>query len=357
MVIYNTLNDSDTPTAVAVEDCVSAVMEEQLVTKTKGYFTLTIVFPLENPASRYFKNERNILVDKYIFTVKKITKQKSSSKNITIECEALWYQISDGTPIMMSTSEGAGTAIISGGWARGRTDELINALVLRNGWSYRYVDVIKNHNFKITPNSSRLYMLRYLSGLAECEINFDTTNKRVDFLSSVGSDTYKVITYEKNLRGITRIDDTSKLCTRVYMFGADGVTVADINGGLEYVEDNSYFTSQSIPPRIISHVISDERFSIKESMLDYMKLYLATYSKPIVSYQIDEFIIGESLNIGDSLIIHDRDLGIQEQHRVIERTIDLIEPDKSTYVLDNAIEDLSSLLEDDNFIDQQTTTR
>lgn len=334
IMIYNPLVEDESNSLIAYDECVSMTLEEQLITRTKGFETLTIVFPLDNPVSKLFRPERRIRLGDDEFTIKKITQQKSSNKYITVECESLWYELNEGAPFERQ-------------WLSGTTEEVLEWLLTDTGWTVGTLETTKTHRFLVRSNSSPLYMVRFVARLVESEIYFDTVNKTVNMATQIGTESNQYVSYDRNLQGITRIDDTTQLCTRVYMYGADGVTIKDINSGIPYLEDYRYFDQEGIPRRIMSHVIEDNRFSLLESMRDHMLDYLATYGEPVVSYEIEQYILDGTLKIGDSLTILDPDLQKRATHRVIERTIDLLTPHKSTYVLDSAIGDLSSALTDD----------
>lgn len=342
VMLYDPLNLSDSRFLMQYEDFLSITYNEQIITRKKGFETLTMVFPLDNEKSREFRNERLVRIDQKVFVIKKITKEKSNSKYITIECEALWYQLNDGAPFEEA-------------WVIGTTPLALYVLLRNTGWTAGTIEVQKSHSFLLREGSSPLYMIRFLASLLDAEIKFDTVNKTVNLLRRIGTDTKEIVSYSKNLRGITRIDDTTQLSTRVYMTGADGITISSINGGLPYVEDYSWFDEEGIPRRIMSHSISDERFSVQSSMKEYMEDYLALYSRPIVSYELEQYLISIPLYVGDSIIVADAELEKQEEHRIFEREIDLINPEQSVYVLDNPISDLADRLDDDEDLYTGTT--
>lgn len=335
-VIYDPLNEQDSGVVFTLDEFKEAIHAEQLITRSKGFETLEFVFPLDNKKSKYIRNERHVKIGNHTFIIRKITKEKTTSKYITVYCESLWYELNDGAPNVRE-------------WWTGSTQQILDRILDGTGWRYGIINRSKQHRFLAKDGSTKLYMLRYLAKLVECEIDFDTANKKVNFFTKKGTETNIVISYNRNLKGITRIDDTTQLCSRVYMYGSGGVTIGAINGGLPYIEDYSWFDNEGIPRRIMSTVITDERFSLLDSMLEYMQNYLATYAKPIVSYELEQYIVEEQLEIGDTVFVSDTELGKQETHRIIEREINLLYPEQSTYILDYAINELSDSLDEDNF--------
>lgn len=83
---------------------------------------------------------------------------------------------------------------------------------------------------------------------------------------------------EINYKGTAKHED---FCTRLYAFGKDGMTFADINGGVPYV-DNFEYTE-----RIICAIWEDDRYTDKESLLADARRRLRTMSVPARSYECD----------------------------------------------------------------------
>lgn len=83
---------------------------------------------------------------------------------------------------------------------------------------------------------------------------------------------------EINYKGKAEATD---FCTRLYCYGKEGLTFADINGGLPYVENTAY------SGRIVSAVWRDERYTDAESLLEDGRARLAEMSVPTRSYDCD----------------------------------------------------------------------
>ncbi|WP_302814949.1 phage tail spike protein, partial [Ruthenibacterium lactatiformans] len=69
--------------------------------------------------------------------------------------------------------------------------------------------------------------------------------------------------------------------TRLYAYGKDGMSFASINGGLPYVENNTYSN------KVICAVWRDERYTIPENLLSDAKKNLAAMAVPSRSYDCD----------------------------------------------------------------------
>lgn len=65
-----------------------------------------------------------------------------------------------------------------------------------------------------------------------------------------------------NLQELNYKGDAQKVITRLYPYGADGMSIASVNGGIPYVENNSYYG------KTISAVWRDDRYTDPQSLMD-----------------------------------------------------------------------------------------
>lgn len=330
------INSLDGNGSVFLDKAYNILIKEQMLTRTKGFETLSFRYPLTAEKIEYIKPEREIECNDRIFRIKKITTAKTSQKTIDVECDALWLDLNDGEPRNHENS------------SRLTATEAIQEQLVGTDWTVGEVDVEERHAYTIHSFETALYILRYIQRLFNGELSFDTRNKKVNFLKRIGTDTNLVVDYRQNLKGITRNEDTTELTTRVYMTGKDGITIAPINNGLDYIENYSWYDEQNLPHVIKTYYIEDERFTILENMRDYMQARLDTYCRPIVTYTLEQFIIDKNLELGDSIIVSDKDFGLDDVHRIVEKTINICFPEQSTYILDFSLDDLSSLDDTDD---------
>lgn len=315
-------------TEIPVRDLKTATYLEQEITRTKGFENLNFSIPMDNTKQIYIQQQRHVKWNNRVFTIKRVTRDKSSTRMVSVECDALWYDLGTYPPLTEDTTYS------------GTESNIMNDILVNTAWidGYRGDRVT---TFTVESGATPLYMLRYLAKTWNGELVFNTEHRTVTIQVPRGEDTGLVIDYDRNLKGITRIDDTTNFFNRIYMYGADGLTISSINGGLPYLEDYTWMDQQGLPRRVIAYTLSDERFVLLDSMKEHMETLLNVYSKPVISYELSQYILDKALNIGDTLYINDPLFGLS-QHRVVEVEIDIINPRNSTYVLDNAIDDLSS---------------
>lgn len=88
-------------------------------------------------------------------------------------------------------------------------------------------------------------------------------------------------TRELNLKELNYKGKSQGFATRLYAYGKDGMSFADINGGLPYVDDNTYSA------RVICAYWSDERYTVKADLLSDAKTRLHSMAVPSRSYDCD----------------------------------------------------------------------
>ena len=88
-------------------------------------------------------------------------------------------------------------------------------------------------------------------------------------------------TRDLNLKEINYKGKSNSFVTRLYAYGKDGMSFASINGGMPYVDNNTY------SDKIICAVWRDERYTIAENLLADAKKNLAAMAVPSRSYECD----------------------------------------------------------------------
>ena len=84
---------------------------------------------------------------------------------------------------------------------------------------------------------------------------------------------------ELNLKEINYKGKSTDFFTRLYAYGKDGLSFADINDGNEYVENFEY------TDKVISTVMRDERYTTMEGLLEAAKKAVKTGGIPTCSYE------------------------------------------------------------------------
>ena len=88
-------------------------------------------------------------------------------------------------------------------------------------------------------------------------------------------------TRDLNLKEINYKGKSNDFVTRLYAYGADGLSFASINNGLPYVDNNTY------SDKVVCAVWKDDRYTIAENLLADAKAKLAVMAVPDRSYDCD----------------------------------------------------------------------
>ena len=332
-------------------DASNIQFEDERITRDRGMEVLKFSVAFDNP---YFSK---IAVEKLIefggrwFRIKLITDNYYSERTADIVCYALWYELAEGGLIGPSftnaTVASAFTIMFSG---------------MQVGWRLPpSVQGIRISSFTGKYNT-RLYHLRLLAKRYELELLFGyertVTGVRTIIIPQ-HSDESKIETplvVGKSLSKVVRTVDSRELCTRFSLLSTDEkgnlFGISSINGGKNYLENVSYFTSRGVPARIIDKSKTDNRFSDLQSMKDEMLNYLATYSKPFISYDVDVLLYSD-VGIPELLwsqFVLDEHYAVAEWRRITKRTLNYSDLSKSSVSFEDSRKDSTDdALDDQDF--------
>ena len=110
-------------------------------------------------------------------------------------------------------------------------------------------------------------------------IRWDNKLKRCTiYTQNMGSPAGSFATRELNLKEINYKGKSNNFVTRLYAYGKDGLSFADINSGKPYVDNNTYSN------RVICGYWQDDRYTVKQNLLDDAREKLAKLAVPERSY-------------------------------------------------------------------------
>lgn len=152
------------------------------------------------------------------------------------------------------------------------------------------------------------------------EIEFDTIGKTIKIYSAIGNDRGAYIYSDLNLKKTDLQSDTYDYKTRLYAYGAEGLTFADINGGKEYVDNFSYSN------KIIELIWKDERYTTAQTLLEDATARLEKLAKPRMSFSIEVINLAKTkpeysvldFRLGDTVKIIDKDNQIIDTQRIVK---------------------------------------
>lgn len=211
------------------------------------------------------------------------------------------------------------------------------------------VDANDNIYVGIQYDSSWKTLVEKLVKKSGGEFQFRNVNGLLylDYLKQTGEEKSTAIVLAKNMQSITQKIDSSSLITRLYPYGAkikakdesgneketeERLSISSINGGKPYVEDAEYLSRYG--------VVETTQFWDDVNSFEILKskgvAWLKENNRITVSYEIDAFdlslidVDSDELIVGNIYPVRNELLDIDEKLRVISRTIDVVEPHKTT---------------------------
>lgn len=156
---------------------------------------------------------------------------------------------------------------------------------------------------------------------------------------------FAFLSEELNLRKVDIACDSSSFCTRLRAKGAEGMTFASINNGKDYVENYTY--SDRI---IYGTTIQDERFTDKQSLLEYAQATLDANAVPAISYECDVIDVAaidsdysfQELRMHKSIWLLDKERNRKVPHRVVEYHVYPDNPANNKVTLSTTIQSVQS---------------
>lgn len=159
----------------------------------------------------------------------------------------------------------------------------------------------------------------------DVQYDIDAINKTITIIDPyISIDNGVYVTPELNMTSSSYKGDSKSIVTRLYCYGADDMTFAEINDGKPYVENTSY------KGRPICASWTDGRYTNMESLLEDGKKKLDEMAVPVGSYtldvidlqKIDEKYCNLDMKLRSKIhCIIDPEKGIVVEHRVVKKRI------------------------------------
>lgn len=129
------------------------------------------------------------------------------------------------------------------------------------------------------------------------------------------------IRYRKNMLGITKGEDATNLCTRLYPLGygegTNQLTIESVNNGRKYIDADTIDEHG-----VVTKIWIDQRYQHAQSLYDAAVKMLESLKTPALSYDVESVHTKELLdrNVGDYVRVVDDELGVDIITRIISIT-------------------------------------
>ena len=201
-------------------------------------------------------------------------------------------------------------------------------------------------NYEKTFDSVNKNLIERFGG--ELRVRKAGDNIYIDYIKEIGEKKNTVIALANNLIAIEQEKDPSEIITRLIPVGAklensdERLTITNINGGINYVEDEEAIKEFGV-------IVDTGNFDdITEDieLLNKAKSYLKENNKIKKKYKIDALDLStidlnfDSFEVGNKYRVINSLMNIDEELRIIEKTLDINSPQNSSMTFGDKFEDI-----------------
>ncbi len=215
----------------------------------------------------------------------------------------------------------------------------LNLAIVGTGWTVKDNTLKKKRTVRCT-NKNALEIVQEIKKTYRVDIVFNTLSKQIEIHEHLGEDKGTYFIDSLNLTALQVQSDSYKFATRIIAEGKDKLTFADINDGKNYVENYQY------SKKVKTLYWKDERYTVKESLLEDAKAKLKEISKPFTSYNASVLNLAElnpkyknilDYRLGDTITLISRNNKVKDKQRIV-KTLEYPEDhSRDTVELANAI--------------------
>lgn len=215
-------------------------------------------------------------------------------------------------------------------------DDAARLALAGTGWTVGECTVTKKRNAGMLQVSA-LQIIGKLCTAFMCECVYDTKNKTVSFYDTAGEDRGVYFMRAMNLKRLTKKSESYDYYTRLIPIGADGLTIEEVNGGKNYLENHQY------SDKVKTYIWKDESYTDAQAMKEDGEKKLEDLSKPRDSYSVEVIDLAKqkpgysvlSFRLGDVVHLIDAETRINSRQRIMKLTEYPQEPEKNKCELSN----------------------
>ncbi|OAO80585.1 Alpha-tubulin suppressor and related RCC1 domain-containing protein-like protein [Anoxybacillus flavithermus] len=225
----------------------------------------------------------------------------------------------------------------------------INAEELRNGlekilagtgWKVGIIEPgYEDEIFSIKESrKTALWLVRQVAKIVGLEMQWDSMNRVINLVKRIGSNRGASFRYRKNLKSVKRTI-TPPEATVIIPYGKNGLTIADVNDGKNYIENYDWYISQGVTLSEArqkyrkEYILEDERFILPGNLKRYAEDMLKEMAFPRISYQVTVLDLSaitgleeDRFYLGDDVRIYNEDLNLDVTTRILRMKVYPQEP-------------------------------
>lgn len=326
--LYPKVFDRNDNLLAILENAYNCVITDQLITDTNGQETVQFSLPFDDPKADLFSNEDHVKVGGSEFVIRLNTTgwNTSSVPYKQIKAEAVWYDLKYFDPISNLKFSNTGP------------EPVMEAILDGTDFTVGTVEITTPQDFSITSATNPLKAIRSIPKTYGGELQFDSVNRKVNLLKSVGTDSGLLYAYGKNLKSDERVIDTRYLATRLYPYGANGLSISSVNDGKEYIENYQWYDANNLDHQVKVKIKKNANIGNPSYLKEWGQQILDILSMPRMTYKMAVLLDqGDVPNLGDTVTVYDPLLDMKVSTRVAKRSYNVLEPWKSNVQLKDAL--------------------
>ena len=201
--------------------------------------------------------EGYIETESQIYVIKEISDHQITAQLCLEELEA--YTLDTFTAVDQTITAAASAALKGTGWTAKSSISRVRSV----------------QTFKKQP----LEVIKKIRDAWMCEMQFDTKTRTVIFEDNIGKDRGTYFIRGVNLKEASESRDSYDFYTRIQPIGKDGLTIAEVNNGSEYIENHQYSEKNR------TLVWEDTSYEDPQALMEDAEKKLADMSQPKKSYK------------------------------------------------------------------------
>ena len=214
--------------------------------------------------------------------------------------------------------------------------DTIRLAIAGTGWILADNNITKRRTVRLT-NTNALEVLREVRKVFRVDFRYDAINKIIYVYEQFGEDRGVYFSDELNLKSFTIPSDTYDYATILYAYGKDGLTIADVNNGKEYIENFQYSNKR------IEVIWEDNRYTDINSLKEDAEAKLDELSKPKRSYQASISDLAKQSDdykfldffLGDTITLLSKQEKFRDKQRIVKYIQYPDDPSNNTCELGN----------------------
>ncbi|WP_024615848.1 phage tail protein, partial [Clostridium sp. Ade.TY] len=226
----------------------------------------------------------------------------------------------------------------------------LNLAIVGTGWTVAENNIKKKRTVRKT-NCSSWDIIKEIKSIYRVDITFNTLEKKIEIYEHLGQDKGTYFIEDLNLKSLQVQSNSYSYVTRVIPVGKDGLTIESINNNKNYVENYQYSN------KVKTIYWNDDRYTIKESLLEDAKAKLNELSKPYRAYTASIINLSKlnpkynilDYKLGDDITLISKRNKLKEKQRIIKTIEYPQDHNKDTIELANAtlkFEDIQTQFQD-----------